>query len=338
VRLSTDSAKDPVWTLTEPTSSDSTRGWKPRLPPDPTPCVAVLDAPISSLFRAIAIFARVGYHSINPAQPPPDLGARHPGVESVNAVRTSYPSPTVVDDRPRPLMTETPLAVTPHRHAATIASPAWTLIAVLGLATFVAAVITAGVRNPSDNPLSEGVSALGAQDAVAPVVMNLGFLVLAVGTVAAGLALLSMRSTKSSLAAPIIIILAGLGETAVAFVRQDCSTALAQCVYAEQANTVSTSHTVHQLIALAVAASLVVGLWMLAASLGREPDTAALARMTWRVAAVATFMFVLLGSQLYGDLGGIVEKVLIALVFGWPVVVAVALHRKRFLAPPAPSL
>jgi hypothetical protein len=224
-------------------------------------------------------------------------------------------------------MTHTAIDIRPARSAPRRAAFAqvWPLTAVVGLAVFAAAVITAGVLNQGYNPLSEGIGGLGAQNAVDPDVMKVGFLALAVATAAAGVALFRSLPAKTGVAASIIVILAGVGQTAVAFVRQDCSTAREKCADAEVNNTLSNSHTIHQVVALGAALALVVSLWMIATSLRGSPDTESLARPTMWAAVASTCAFIWLGSQVYGDIGGVVEKLLIALVYGWPVFLAVAL-------------
>jgi hypothetical protein len=210
-------------------------------------------------------------------------------------------------------------------------------VAVVGLAAFAAAVVTAGAQSHGYSPLAEGIGGLGAQDAVDPGLMKAGFLALAVATVAAGVALFVLLPKRSGKAASIIVIVAGVGETAVAFVRQDCSTERTRCADAELAGNLSTSHTVHQVVALALALALVVSLCMMAASLHRNPATESLARLTLWAGVASVCAFIWLGSQLYGDIGGVVEKILIALVYGWPVFLAVTLSWKPFAAPEARS-
>jgi Protein of unknown function (DUF998) len=213
------------------------------------------------------------------------------------------------------------------------AAKAWSIIAVVGLAAFVSAVVVAGVGNSGYSPLSEGVGGLGAQNATDPDLMNAGFLALAVATVAAGAALLRLLPGRSGVAAAIIVASAGLIETAVAFVRQDCSTARTRCADAEVSGRLSLSHTLHQILALGLAVGLIVSLFMMAASLRRLSGGASLAKLTQWAGVASIGMFVWLGSQLYGDLGGVVEKLLMALVYGWPVLLAVALSRQRSTAP-----
>ena len=220
----------------------------------------------------------------------------------------------------------TPSAVTGY------VSLAWPLLAVVAFGTFIVAVVDAGIRNPGYRPFSEAVDGLGAQNAVAPNAMQIGFVALAVATVAAGVALMrSLRSTQG-LVGSALVAAAGLGEAALAFVRQDCSIEREGCAFAETSSTLSTEHFVHRILAVSLALALVVALWFLAAGLRRAPTADRLARLTMAAAAVSTFVFIWFGSALYGGLGGAVEKLLIALVYGWPVVLAVALGRQRLAA------
>jgi hypothetical protein len=206
------------------------------------------------------------------------------------------------------------------------------LLAVVAFGAFVAAVVDAGIRNPGYRPLSEAVDALGAQNAVAPVPMQIGYVALAVATAAGGVALLLTLRSTPGLVGSAIVAAAGPGEAALAFVRQDCSTARERCAYAEVSNTLSNEHSVHRILAVGLAIALVVALWFLAAGLRRDLAAASLARPTMVVAAVSTLVFVWFGSELYGGIGGAVGTLLIALVYGWPVVLAVALASRRLAA------
>jgi hypothetical protein len=206
------------------------------------------------------------------------------------------------------------------------------LVAAVGFAVFAGAVIVAGLITSGYDPLSDGVGGLGAQDAADPELMNLGYVALAVAMLAAGVALLRLLPGGSGLAASIIVMLAGVAVTSLAFVRQDCSTAQARCVDAGLSSTLSTSHTVHRVLAVCIALGLVVSLWMMVASLRGSAGRQGIAAMTTWAAATATFLFVWYGSELYGAIDGAVERSLTALVYGWPVVLAFALRRRQFTA------
>jgi hypothetical membrane protein len=212
----------------------------------------------------------------------------------------------------------------------------WPLLAAVAFVTFIVAVVDAGIRNPGYRPLSEAVDALGAQNAVAPNAMQIGFVALAVATVAAGIALLRALRSTSCLVGSAIVVAAGLGEAVLGFVRQDCSTARESCAYAEVSNTLSTEHSVHRILAVGLALALVVAIWLLAAGLRRDLAGDPLARLAMAVAVASTVVFTWFGSELYGGIGGAVEKLLIAIVYGWPVVLAVALGRRRIAAASQP--
>jgi len=223
---------------------------------------------------------------------------------------------TVVHDTPRP--------VAAHR-----AAQIWPSIAVVGFAAFVAVVVVAGFRDPGYHAMSDGIGGLGAQDGAHPELMSLGFLALAVATVAAGVALLRLLPGRSGLGASMIVIAAGVGVSGLAVVRQDCSTAQARCATAGLESNLSTAHTVHRVLAVCLALALVVSLWMMLASLYGNVGAEALATMTTWATVVSTCVFIWYGSELYGGLGGAVESLLTVLVFGWPVFLAVALTRMR---------
>jgi hypothetical membrane protein len=224
---------------------------------------------------------------------------------------------TVVHDR-------RPVRVATHRVA-----QVWPFIAVVGFATFVAVVIAAGLGDPGYNSLSDGIGGLGAKNAPDPDLMNLGFVALAVATVAAGVALLRLLPRRSGLGASMVVIAAGVGVAGLAVVQQDCSTAQAQCASAGLATNLSTAHTVHRALAVFIVLALVVSLWMMIASLRGNDGIEALATMTIWATVVTTCVFVWYGSELYGGIGGAVERLLTVLAFGWPVFLAVALSRAR---------
>jgi hypothetical protein len=227
---------------------------------------------------------------------------------------------TVVHDRP--------VRVATHRVAQVFAP----LIAVVGFATFVALVIAAGLGDPGYNAVSDGIGGLGAQNAADPDLMNLGFVALAVATVAAGVALLRLLPRRSGLGASMIVIAAGAGVAGLAVVQQDCSTAQAQCATAGLATNLSSAHTVHRALAVFIVLALVASLWMMVASLHGNVGTEALGSMTTWATVVTTCVFVWYGSELYGGIGGAVERLMTVLVYGWPVFLAVALTRIRIMS------
>jgi hypothetical protein len=169
--------------------------------------------------------------------------------------------------------------------------------AAAGLATFVVATIAAGLLDPGYDPLREGVSALAATDATAAPVMIAGFLALAVGTMAAGIALWQRRRRVGG----VLVLLAGAGMAVAAFARQDCSDFVGACAAAEQAGTLSGHHMLHQLVSLGVFTVLAIVPFFLARGFKAS---------------------ILAGVVGYGEYAGAIQRLVVLLLFGWPVFVA----------------
>jgi len=189
-------------------------------------------------------------------------------------------------------------------------------LAVVGGATFALATVVAGLLYPGYDPTREGISALASTPSPSAPVMIGGFLALAAGTISAGVALWSRlhRGTAGRIGAT-LVLLAGAGMVVAALARQDCSELIGACAAAERSDTLSDHHVVHQLVSLAVFAALVVALFVLP----RDPRWAVSTRLAGVVAVV--LLAALLGGVV-GDVGGLVQRAFIALVFGWPVLLA----------------
>ncbi len=103
--------------------------------------------------------------------------------------------------------------------------------------------------------------------------------------------------------------------------RQDCSELIGACAAAEASGTLTGHHVLHQLVALAVFAALVLALFVLPRGLRRTPwaRTAGPTRLAG-VAALVLLLALLGGAT--GDVGGLAQRVFLALAFGWPVLLA----------------
>ena len=89
----------------------------------------------------------------------------------------------------------------------------------------------------------------------------------------------------------------------------------------------SGGHVVHNLASLVLFLALVVGLFVLAAALRRNPSAA---NLSWpsRIAAFASLvLMVWFGSGAYGDNGGLVQRALVLVAVGWPVYLATRTSR-----------
>jgi hypothetical membrane protein len=197
-----------------------------------------------------------------------------------------------------------------------------------GLGVFAAAVVIGGALNDGYSHRSDAMSSLAAHDASAPVVMTIGFAGLAVALLAAGSALLSTLRGKAALVGSGLVMFAGIASVVVGSARLDCSPLTsAACVASEKAGTVSGGHVIHNLVSLALFLALVIGLFVLAAGLRRNPSAAYLSWPT-RIAAFASLvLMVWFGSGAYGDNGGLVQRALVLVAVGWPVYLANRLPR-----------
>lgn len=192
-----------------------------------------------------------------------------------------------------------------------------------------AAIILAGFLDPGYSSISEGISALSSQESSAAPVAIAGFVAMAVMVLAAGTALFLALSGKRAKVGAVLVILAGLMMVVVSFARQSCSSLQAECLARESAGTVSSSHWIHNLVALVVFLFLVVAGFLWGAGLRRRTGSKSLARASLVVAIVAALFMVWFGSNAYGSFGGLVERVFVALAFGWPVYLAVRVTRPR---------
>ena len=204
------------------------------------------------------------------------------------------------------------------------------LVAV-GAATVAAlAIAGAGFLDPGYSQLSEGISALASRESGAAPVMTIGFVAMAVTLLAAGAALLRVLPGRRPTVGAVLLLLAGLLTLASGIFRQDCSSLQQACLARESAGTVSGEHWVHNLLALPLFLFLAVAAFFWGAAL-RRLGAARTARVSLVVAVLVAGLTVWFGSDAYGDLGGLVQRVLVLLAFGWPVYLAA-----RFTRPASP--
>ena len=196
-------------------------------------------------------------------------------------------------------------------------------VALVGAAVFALAATVAGLLDPGYDPVREGISALATTTAPSAAVMIGGFLALAVGTMSAGVALWRrLHGGTAGRVGAALVLLAGAGTVVVALARQDCSELIGACAAAERAGTLSGHHVLHQLVSLAVFVALVTALFVLPRGLRRNEPWARLAVGTRLSGLAALVVLAALLSGASGDVGGLVQRVFVALVFGWPVLLA----------------
>lgn len=218
---------------------------------------------------------------------------------------------------------------TPSAATETRARPRWSgswpapaIVAGAGFGAFALSIAAAGALYPGYSHLRDTISALAATDSPSAWIMIAGFLALAAGTMAAGLTLwVRLRTGIAGRIGAAMVTLAGAGMVVAGLAQQDCSEIVDTCAAAEVAGTVSGHHVVHQLVSLAVFVVLAIALVVLARGLRTSRVWARLAvptRVAGLVALVATVVMVTVG---FGD-GGLVQRLLVTLLFGWPVLLA----------------
>jgi hypothetical membrane protein len=201
--------------------------------------------------------------------------------------------------------------------------PAPAIVAIVGFGAFTLSIAAAGALYPGYSHVREGISALAATDSPSAWIMIAGFLALAVATVSTGVTLwVRLRTTIAGRIGAALVVLAGFGMVVAALARQDCSDARAACAAAESAGTVSGHHVIHQLGSLAVFLVLTIALSVLARGLRKNRAWAHLALPT-RLAGLAAFAGIaILVTVGFGAVEGLVERAVITLLFGLPIVLA----------------
>lgn len=200
-------------------------------------------------------------------------------------------------------------------------------VAVTASLTSVIAIAVAGFVDPGYSHLQEGISALASRESQAAPIMVVGFFAMATTLIAAGAALFIAVPGKKARGAAILIMLAGVLTAVSGIFPQDCSSQQAACRVRESAETVSGSHVLHNLIAIPLFLFLIIAAFLLAAALRRTPAGRGYARAGWLVAVAGLLLMVAFGADVAGDLGGLVQRVLVLLAYGWPVFLAARLTR-----------
>lgn len=195
------------------------------------------------------------------------------------------------------------------------------------------AIVLAGVLDPGYSARSEAVSALASQESASAPLMILGFFSLALALAAAGAALFGQLPGRRPRAGAALVMLSGALTVVVAVARQDCSTLEVACLARESAGTVSAGHLVHNLVSLVLFVLLVVAAFLLTPGLRRSPGSPSLARIALLVAVTDTVFLLWFGSAAFGSSGGLVQRGLVLLTFGWPVFLAAHLGRHAPVAP-----
>ncbi|MGK5684042.1 DUF998 domain-containing protein [Actinoplanes sp. URMC 104] len=207
-------------------------------------------------------------------------------------------------------------------------------VGIAGLATFFAASVVAAALTPGYRTTRDPISALAAHDAPYAGLMIFGFLAAAIGLTGTGLALARrFGATLSGRIATGLVLLAA-GSMAVAGVaRQDCNAVLPTCVDYDEAALASTGFWIHQYVSLGLFLLLVIAMFVLVRAVRRTPGLEYLkvpARVVAYGSLILTVATVTVG---FGDYNGLVQRPYLALLFGWPLLLATVTGRGSSSSP-----
>jgi hypothetical protein len=202
----------------------------------------------------------------------------------------------------------------------------WPLAARLGaagVATFFAASIVTAAVTPGYRSTRDQISALAAMDSPHAWLMIAGFLAAAAGLAATGVGLAKRYGGTLSgrIAAGLVLLASPLMVTA-GLARQDCSEALESCIDHGAAPLASTQFWVHQYVSLAMFLVLVVAGFALVRAVRRTEGLGYL-KVPARVVAYSSLLVTVSAVTVgFGAYAGLVQRPYLALLFGWPILVA----------------
>ncbi|MEV6493386.1 DUF998 domain-containing protein [Actinoplanes sp. NPDC051633] len=198
-------------------------------------------------------------------------------------------------------------------------------LGIAGIATFFTTSIAVAAVTPGYRSTRDAISALAAMDSPYAYVMIGGFLAAAAGLVATGIA---VRQRYGARLAAVLLIVSGALMATAGLARQDCSEALESCIDHGEAPLASTHFWVHQYVSLALFLTLVVTSFVLIRAVRRTPGFGYLtgpARIVAWTGLVVTVLAMTIG---FGAVNGLVQRPYLALLFGWPTLLAAIAPRR----------
>lgn len=186
---------------------------------------------------------------------------------------------------------------------------------------FVIAWIVAGALDPGYSHIEEGVSALGADDAKNPLIVNAAIVLLGLSIAAVGVALTAVVPRRPARTVAVALFAAaGVVTAAAGFLPVDCSFAVGSCEDAWRAGDLSWQTYAHEWLGLAGALSVALLPFGIAAALRPGPvSTVCLGIGWWSLVFLAV-------STVFGfaDIGGYGagQRVGLFLIHVWIVLVA----------------
>jgi hypothetical protein len=158
--------------------------------------------------------------------------------------------------------------------------------------------------------------------------MILGFLSGSVGLLSAGLVLWKHVPTQAARVGSGLVVISAALIAVAGLARQDCSDQLTNCKDFGEAVNASGSYWVHEQASLLAFVMLLISFFLLASGLGRtnRPRLAAVGRVVG-VACVAATALLVVTPPFVVDNYGIVQRLFVAVLFGWPVAAALLASR-----------
>jgi hypothetical protein len=260
------------------------------------------------------------------------LGAAARGGERGRRHEYDVPQGETVSTALTPQVTTEPATAVPahDQDAAARHAGAWPVtarIGAAGIAAFYLASLAAGAVKPGYSHLREAVSALAATDSPGAAVMIAGFLVSAAGMLAIGIGI--RQRLRAGVAGPVaagLVLLSGALMVVAGLARQDCSERLPSCLDHGAAPLATTHFWVHQYASLTLFLLLTVALFVMARGLRRSGGWAYLAR--WSKAAGLLcglgIAELIVDPPVLDPYAGLVQRLFVLVLFGWPLVVAAA--------------
>lgn len=227
-----------------------------------------------------------------------------------------------MSSHPNVLEPRTPAAPEVHQ------DPILKAAGVVGVGGFAVATVITGLVTSGYDPRREAISGLAALDSPHAWIMILGFLFGSVGLLSAGLLLWKHVPTPTARVGSGLVMSSAALIAVAGLARQDCSDQLATCKDFGDAVNASESYWVHQQASLLGFAMLIISFLLLVSGLRRtnRPGLATVSRI-FGVACVAGTALLVVTPPFVVDNYGIVQRLFIAVLFGWPVAAALLASR-----------
>ena len=201
-------------------------------------------------------------------------------------------------------------------------------VGAVGVSGFLVAGVVTGLVTPAYDVRREAVSGLAALDSAYAGWMIAGFVAGAVGLVASATVLWRAVPQRAGRVAAGMVAAAGALIGVAGFARQDCSDQLPACKDFGEAVEASGSYWVHEYASLLAFLLLLVSFFVLARGLRRTGHSRlAVISRTVGVACSTGVALLVVAPPFVVDNYGILQRVVIGALFGWPVVAGILASR-----------